>query len=55
VNAGKFLKAHDTGIALLEFLNAVEAGISAARQLIKEAKIGWSPDQTKWEETQGTD
>ncbi|MEM2107860.1 MAG: hypothetical protein QXL10_01055 [Candidatus Bathyarchaeia archaeon] len=40
-------------IALLEFLNAVEAGIATARQHIKEAKLGWDPDQIKWEETQG--
>ena len=37
-------------IALLEFLNAVEAGIASARQRIKEAKIGWDPDQIKWED-----
>jgi hypothetical protein len=41
-------------VALLEFLNAVEAGIASARQLIKEAKIGWDPEQIKWEEAQGT-
>jgi hypothetical protein len=44
-------------VALLEFLNAVEAGIASARQLIKEAKkeakIGWDPEQIKWEEAQG--
>jgi hypothetical protein len=40
-------------IALLEFLNAVEAGISAARQRIKEAKIGWGPNQIRWEDAQG--
>ena len=41
-------------IALLEFMSAVEAGIASARQRIKEAKIGWEPDQIKWEEAQGT-
>jgi len=41
-------------IALLEFLNGVEAGIASARQRIKEAKIGWEPDQIKWEDAQGT-
>ena len=41
-------------IALLEFLNAVEAGIASARQRIKEAKTGWDPDQIKWEEAQGS-
>jgi len=41
-------------IALLEFLNAVEAGIASARQIIKEAKVGWDPEQIKWEDAQGT-
>jgi hypothetical protein len=41
-------------MALLEFLNAVEAGIASARHVIKEAKIGWDPEQIKWEEAQGT-
>jgi len=41
-------------IALLEFLNAVEAGIASARQRIKEEKIGWNPDQIKWIDAQGT-
>jgi hypothetical protein len=41
-------------VALSEFLNAVEAGIASARQLIKEAKTGWDPEQIKWEEAQGT-
>ena len=39
--------------ALLEFLNAVEAGIASARQIIKEAKIGWDPSAIKWEDAQG--
>ena len=39
--------------ALLEFLNAVEAGIASARQIIKEAKIGWDPNAIKWEDAQG--
>lgn len=41
-------------IALLEFINAVEAGIASACQRIKQAKIGWDPKQIKWEETQGS-
>jgi hypothetical protein len=40
--------------ALLEFLNAVEIGIANARQIIKEAKIGWDPEKIKWEETEGS-
>lgn len=40
--------------ALLEFLNAVEAGVAQAKQRIKEAKISWNPDQIKWEEAQGS-
>ena len=47
-------KEDTAAIALLEFLNAVEAGIASARQIIKEAKIGWDPNQIKWEEAQGT-
>lgn len=49
-------------VALLEFLNACEAGIAAAKHLIKEAKIGndgkaepsWSPEKIKWEQTEGS-
>lgn len=47
-------------MALLEFLNAVEAGIAAAKHLIREAKgisgktaIQWDPAKIKWETTQG--
>jgi hypothetical protein len=40
-------------IALLEFLNAVEAGIASARQIIKEAKVGWDPERIKWEQAEG--
>jgi hypothetical protein len=42
--------------ALLEYLNACEAGIAAAKHLIKEAKITehqWSPDKMKWETAEG--
>jgi len=39
--------------ALLEFLNAVESGIAKARQIIKEAKLGWDPEQIKWEDAEG--
>ncbi|MEM3551875.1 MAG: hypothetical protein QXN87_01365 [Candidatus Bathyarchaeia archaeon] len=41
-------------IALLEFLNAVEAGIASARQLIKQTKIGWDPEAIKWERAEGS-
>ena len=47
-------------IALLDFLDACEAGIAAAKQRIKEAKLDtnteptWSPDKIKWEQAQGT-
>jgi hypothetical protein len=41
-------------IALLEFLNAVEAGIINARQIIKQAKLGWNPNNISWQEAQGT-
>ena len=40
--------------ALLNFLDAVEAGVSAAKQRIKEAKIGWNPDKIKWEDAEGS-
>ncbi|MEM3623552.1 MAG: hypothetical protein QXR76_07280 [Candidatus Bathyarchaeia archaeon] len=40
--------------ALLDFLDAVEAGVSAAKQRIKEAKIGWNPDKIKWEDAEGS-
>lgn len=40
-------------IALLEFLNAVEAGIASARQIIKQAKLGWDPEAIKWEQAEG--
>jgi hypothetical protein len=46
--------------ALLEFLNAVEAGIAAAKHLIMEARGVaeehswlWDPSKTKWQQTQG--
>jgi hypothetical protein len=42
-------------IALLEFLDAVEAGVSAAKQRIKEAKLpNWDPDKIKWEDAEGS-
>ena len=47
--------------ALLEFLNAVEAGIAAAKHLIQERKgisekptYPWDPAKIKWEQAQGS-
>jgi hypothetical protein len=47
--------------ALLEFLNASEAGIIAAKHLIMEAKGVaeehswlWDPSKIKWQQTQGS-
>jgi hypothetical protein len=47
--------------ALLEFLNASEAGITAAKHLIMEAKGVaeehswlWDPSKIKWQQTQGS-
>jgi len=45
---------------LLEFLNAVETGVAAARQRYREKKglcdsdeACWQPNRIKWEQTQG--
>jgi len=40
--------------AFLDFLNAVEAGIEAARQRVKEQKSLWDPGKITWETAQGT-
>jgi len=47
--------------ALLEFLNAVEAGIAAAKHIIREAKgitekpaYQWDSAKIKWEQAQGS-
>jgi hypothetical protein len=46
--------------ALLEFLNAAEAGIAAAKRMIREGKgvsqessQSWNPARIKWEQAQG--
>jgi len=46
--------------ALLEFLNAAEAGIAAAKRLIREGKgiseessWSWDPTKIKWEQAEG--
>jgi hypothetical protein len=39
--------------ALLEFINAVEAGIAAAKQRVKEAKQVYNIEAIKWEKAQG--
>lgn len=40
--------------ALLEFLNAVEDGVAAAKQRIKNVKVGWNPNEIEWMETEGS-
>lgn len=40
--------------AFTEFLNAVEAGIAAARQQIKAVKVGWDPAKIKWTDAEGS-
>jgi len=40
--------------AFTDFLNAVDAGIQAARQQIKAVKVGWNPDAIKWDQAEGT-
>jgi len=46
--------------ALLEFLNGAEAGIAAAKRMIREGKgvsqessQSWNPTKIKWEQAQG--
>ncbi len=46
---------------LLEFLNAVEAGIAAAKQRYKDRKginddnkSSWNPEKIRWEQAEGT-
>jgi len=43
---------------LTDFFNAVEAGISSARQRIKEVKVlekpKWNPDAIKWDHAEGS-
>ena len=43
-----------TSSAFLEFLSAVEAGVAAARQIIKDSRVGWEPDNIRWEPAQGS-
>ncbi|MGB9854795.1 MAG: hypothetical protein ACPLRY_08365 [Candidatus Bathyarchaeales archaeon] len=38
---------------LLEFINAIEAGIAAAKQHIKEVKQVYNIEAIKWEKAQG--
>jgi len=42
--------------ALLEFLNAAEAGIAAAKRLIAQAKgvERWNPSKIRWERAEGS-
>ena len=38
---------------LTEFFNGIEAGIQAARQLIKPHKVGYDLDKIKWTSAEG--
>jgi len=40
--------------AFTDFLNAVDAGIQAARHRIKAVKVGWDPSKIKWEQAEGS-
>ena len=51
---GLLLNEERVAEALLEFLNAVDAGIAAAKQRIKEAKALLDPSKVKWEEAEGS-
>jgi len=45
------MNSEDTSLkALLELLNALEAGVASARQIIKEAVLDWDPEKIKWQE-----
>ncbi|MEM3705567.1 MAG: hypothetical protein QXX59_06550 [Candidatus Bathyarchaeia archaeon] len=39
--------------ALLEFINAVEAGVAAVKQRVKEVKQVYNIEAIKWEKAQG--
>lgn len=39
--------------AFLDFLNAVEAGIAAAKQRVKAFKVEWNPEAIKWVQAEG--
>ncbi|MEM3698218.1 MAG: hypothetical protein QXQ94_12135 [Candidatus Bathyarchaeia archaeon] len=39
--------------ALLEFINAIEAGIAAVKQHVKQAKQVYNIEAIKWEKAQG--
>jgi len=49
------MNSEDTALkALLELLNALEAGVASARQIIMEAVSDWDPDKIKWEDAEGS-
>jgi len=55
------MSEQDTAVtALLEFLDAAEAGIASAKRLIAEAKgvteepKSWNPTQIKWNQAEGS-
>ena len=41
-------------VALLEFLNAVEAGIEVAKQTIEAAKVEWDSNAIRWVQAEGS-
>jgi hypothetical protein len=48
------MNSEDTALkALLELLNALEAGVASARQIIREDVSDWDPEKIKWQETAG--
>jgi len=48
------MNSEDTALkALLELLNALEAGVASARQIIMEAVSDWDHERIKWQETTG--
>ena len=47
-------KENQALLALTDFLNAVEAGIYAARQQIKTVKSVWDPSKMNWNKAEGT-
>jgi len=54
IGADEKMASNDLALeALLEFINAVEAGIAAAKQRVKEAKQVYNIEAIKWEKAQG--
>jgi hypothetical protein len=58
-NGGDGVSEKDLALeALLDFFDAVEAGIAQAKQRIKNVKVpekfGWDPNKIKWTQAEGT-